>query len=285
MAARPLLSMLLPLSLLVAAPVAAIPIDAPADQWHVVDYTAAPDWADDQATGANEADIVGDGAHAALYTFFDDLGTPSLTDGTLGFRLRLGSDDNPGGFKHVAVVGIDIDLNATADILIVVDNKGGTPEVAIRPVIGDGSSPAQTAIDTSGGVVYTQTAANYAWQAVSVLSDPGGTNTDIDGDGKTDYFLSFSVNFADLVAQLGGAIDQTSTVAYLAGTSTNSNSVNQDWAGPNGGAGSTTLWTTPGFGAFSNQMTVPEPATAAMLALGLLGLGLAARRSRRRAQI
>ena len=109
--ARPALAALAA-SLLLAAPAGAIPIDAPTSDWTLVSYSAAPDWADDQATGANEADIVGDDAHGALYTFFDDLGTASLTDGVLGFRLRLGADDNPGGFKHVAVVGLDVDGDA-----------------------------------------------------------------------------------------------------------------------------------------------------------------------------
>jgi hypothetical protein len=269
---------------LLASNAAAITIDAPTDQWSLVGYASPTDWADDQATGANEADIVGDADHGALYTFFDDLGTASLTDGVLGFRLRLGSDDNPGGFKHVAVVGMDIDADFTVDMLIVVDNKGGSPEIAIRPVDGDGSSPAETAIETSGGVSFTPTPTNYSWMAVSALSDPGGSDSDIDDDASNDYFLSFSVDFQALVSEFGGAIDETSTLSYVAGTSTNSNSVNQDWVGPQGGAGSAVIWST--LGGFSNTRTitttpVPEPRTALMLTLGLLALSV--RQQRRKA--
>jgi hypothetical protein len=187
-----------------------------------------------QSTGASEADIVGNASNAALYTFFNP-GGASLTDGTLGFRLRLGADDNPAGFKHIAVVGLDIDADFAVDVLLVVDNKGGTPQIAIRPVTGDGTTPGQTAIDTSSGVSFTPVpGTNYDWRSVSVTSDPGNTSTDIDADGKNDYFLSFSVDFQQLVNHLGGAIDETSSVSYVAGTSTNSNSVNQDWAGPQG---------------------------------------------------
>jgi hypothetical protein len=277
---RTLLAALPTLLLFLTSSASAVLIGDPTTEWTPISFSSSPDWSDDQSTGANEADIVGNASNAALYTFFNP-GGPSLTDGTLGFRLRLGADDNPAGFKHIAVVGLDIDADFDVDILLVVDNKGGTPEIAIRPVTGNGTTPAQTAINTSSGVSFTPVpGTNYDWRSVSVTSDPGNTSTDIDGDGKNDYFISFSVDFQQLVNQLGGAIDETSTVSYVAGTSTNSNSVNQDWAGPQGLSAtvSNTLWSS--LGAFSNPAPVtpvvptPEPETALLLVLGLVGLGL-----------
>lgn len=259
------------LALLLAPALAnAVPIGSPNDQWTAVPYLAAPDFADDQATGAHEADIVGNAGHPAVYTFFDDLGTPSTTDGILGFRIRLGVDENPAGFKHLAVVGLDANLDGALDILLVVNNKGGSPEIAIRPVEGAGTSPSTTAIGT-GGVAFAQTAANYGWQAVSVLSDPAGTTTDVDGDGNTDYLLSFSVDFQQLVNQLAAVgitnFGESSAVQLAVGTSTNTNSVNQDWAGPNGNVASTQNWGT--LGAFTQTFVIPEPRSALLLAFGL----------------
>jgi hypothetical protein len=284
---RTLLATLPTLLLFLTSSASAVLIGDPTTEWTPISFSSSPDWSDDQSTGANEADIVGNASNAALYTFFNP-GGASLTDGTLGFRLRLGADDNPAGFKHIAVVGLDIDADFAVDVLLVVDNKGGTPQIAIRPVTGDGTTPGQTAIDTSSGVSFTPVpGTNYDWRSVSVASDPGNTSTDIDADGKNDYFLSFSVDFQQLVNHLGGAIDETSSVSYVAGTSTNSNSVNQDWAGPQGlsTAVSNALWSS--LGAFGNPVTVspvvstPEPETALMLVLGLVGLALRKRPSRR----
>src|SRR5262245_53686359 len=73
--------------------------NSPTTGWTAISYpTLLPDYSDDQQTGIPEADIVGDLLNPALYTRFDDAGTPSLTDGNIGFRVRVGADKNPPGF-------------------------------------------------------------------------------------------------------------------------------------------------------------------------------------------
>jgi hypothetical protein len=130
-------------------------------------------------------------------------------------------------------------------------------------------------------VVYGQTVGvNYSWLAVSGL-DPGPA--DLDADGENDYYLSFEVPFFDLVTQVNalglpgfaGLTDGT-PVQYVAGSSTNSKSVNQDWSGPDGDATWGQAWSTAN--GLSSILAVPEPGTASLLALGLAALGVWQRR-------
>ena len=58
------------------------------DGWTPIRYSNNnPDPSNDQQTGSSEGDIVGNALHPSAYTIFGDGGTPSTTDGTLGFRV------------------------------------------------------------------------------------------------------------------------------------------------------------------------------------------------------
>src|SRR5205814_10009896 len=118
-------------------------------------------------------------------------------------------------------------------------------------------------------VSYTITALNYSWTAVNTTIDPTvGTATDINGDGKNDYFLTFTVPFADVVAQLnakGITVNQNSTFSYVVATATQANSLNQDLNGVGGNYDGNATWGS--LGALSDPITaggipVPEPTTA-----------------------
>ena len=86
-----------------------------------------------------------------------------------------------------------------------------------------------------------------------------------------------------VVAQLGIlgiTFDENSTVQYVFGTSTQSNALNQDLAGPNGGTTSSLTWDQ--LGAISLEYSasgtpVPEPSTAVLLGVGLVSLAAARR--------
>jgi hypothetical protein len=267
---------------------------APTSAWTVIGYGPAgyPDPSGDQQTGSAEGDLVGNAANPSFYAAFDNGGTPALfTDGQLAFRLRVGADKNPPGYSGCAFVGMDLDGNGSLDLFAGVNNSGAKALVGLWWA-GSGSnlSPSTTTIAGTPTFSYAETAANYSWMAVTLANNPGGTSTDVDGAGQTDYFLSFVVPFADVVAMahtqgLAG-FDEHSTLSYVAATATQANSLNQDVNGAAGGVNSSDSWAS--LGAISTPSTVgglvpvPEPSVLALVSLGLGGLAVHYRRRPRR---
>src|SRR2546430_15466617 len=180
-----------------------VDVTSPTTNWTTITYgNNYPDPSNDQQTGSTESDIVGNIDHPSAYVAFGDAGTPSLIDGTLGFRIRLGADQNPVGFKGALFVGIDANGDGVLDLFIGVNNSGSADTIGIwNPGSGANISPNTTSIVSAPLASYTITALNYNWTAVNTTIDPTvGTATDINGDGKNDYILTFSVPFADLIA-------------------------------------------------------------------------------------
>ncbi len=260
--------------------------------WTPIAYpiVTTPDDPNDHQTGISEGDIVGNNTgEPAVLTNFDDNGTPGiLTDGYIGFRVRLGEDKPPAGFVSFFGVGMDANGDGVIDLFLAVDNSagGGTDQIGIfDPGPGANTSPDTTTIITTPLVAYAEDDPfydNYDFSVVTTI-DPLETNTDLDAGGKEDVYLTFVVPFGDVVAQLGNigiTFDENSTVQYVFGTSTQTNALNQDLAGPNGGTNSSLTWDQ--LGAISLEYSasgtpVPEPSTAVLLGLGLVSL-VAARR-------
>jgi hypothetical protein len=290
---RTLLPLLLTGLIASVLPVTASVVDltAPTTSWTPILYSSNnPDPSNDQQTGASEGDIVGNAQHPSAYTMFGDGGTPSLTDGTLGFRIRLGADTNPTGFKTALFVGIDGNNDGKIDLFLGVNNSGSADTVGIwNPGTGGNVSPSTTSIVSTPLVSYTPTASNYHWSAVTTVNDPSvGTATDLDGGGQNDYFLGFAIPFSDVVAQLaalGITFDQNSTLSYVIATATQANSLNQDLNGVGPNYDPSLTWSQ--LGVLSNPMTagglaaVPEINPALWVGLLLVVVALQRRFSQR----
>jgi hypothetical protein len=245
-----------------------VDVTAPTTSWTPISYSSSnPDPSNDQQTGSSEGDIVGNALHPSVYTMFGDAGTPSTTDGNLAFRIRLGADVNPAGFKTAVFVGVDANRDGALDLFIGVNNSGAADTIGIwNPGAGLNISPNTTTIVSTPLVTYTQTATNYNWAAVTLTNDPTvGTATDIDGGGQTDHFLSFSVAFNDVVTLLAArgitGFDENSALAYVIATATQANSLNQDLNGVGKNYDGAAIWSD--LGVLSDGMTpagavVPE---------------------------
>ena len=271
-------------------------IDGPTTNWTPVLYEATPDPFLDQQTGDLEGDLVGDENHPSFYLQFDDAGTESLTDGTIAFRIRVAEQENPDGFSGALFIGIDADLDGSLDLFIGVDNSGSGDTIAIWNAGSDlNVSPSTTSIESPPVVTYAESDVNYDFSPVTLALDPLALTTNVDGgttqgnNDPTDYFLSFSLPMADIVAQLdflGLEFDQSTGITLVMATATQDNSLNQDLNGVQGGVKSPELWSELGAQSeilsFDGSAQVPEPASALLLLLGGAMLLRSARRPTRR---
>jgi hypothetical protein len=263
-------------------------VTAPTNHWTAIHYpgTNQTDYHDDQQTGQGDADIVGDATHPAFYTMFDDAGTASTTDGTLYFRVRIGSDfPRPGAFNNNLFVGIDGNQDGALDLFLGVHNQGSHSEVAIwNPGNGANTSPSTTSIVSPPAWSADQVASNYDFSPVDAASDPDATDYDLDDDSDTDYFLSFAIPFDQVVSHMeslaGLTIDETSLFSYVLATSKQDNALNQDLNGVEGGIGSVLTWAELGvssspLSANPNYASASIPEPHALL-MGLLACGFLA---------
>ena len=249
-------------------------------------------------------DIVGSGTNYGLFMTFNNNGTTSSTDGTLGFRIRLDTATPPANkpaFDRAAWIGIDADLNGSVDVFIGVNLSGGASTLGIYATgVGTNNSPSTTSISSipfnnlSGTnpdyIIGPSNTTNFNFRAVDFgTSKDGGTTNDVTTAtaGDPDFYVSFMVPFTDVVGFLAtksiNITDQTS-LRYVAATSTSANNLNQDIGGVNGGTTSTATWES--LGGFtqvvnsSGTVVVPETSTSL---LALVGLTLAVSRRKRTA--
>ena len=256
-------------------------ITQPTSSWTAITYSGPNqyDYAGDQQTGDHSSDITGDSSNPALYMLSDPGTSGSSTDGTLFFRARLGTAGAGNVFDRNLFVGLDANGDGALDLYVGVHNQGSADELAIYgPGSGANVSPNTTTI-SGPDVSYTETALNYHYAAVDTPT------TDVDGDGNTDFFLSFGIPFADIVAQLAVqsiGIDDTTDLAFVLATATQDNSFNQDVNGLPKNYDNSATWSD--LGALSDPIApaaaaVPEPHSLFLMGLSVIcGFGLVRQR-------
>jgi hypothetical protein len=260
------------------------------------------DFIADQQTGDPASDIVGTAANPGFYTAFDNGGTPSLTDGALAFRVRLddrGGNNNTIRFDRNLWVGIDADLNGSVDAFLGVSTPSQNVILGIYDAgSGNNTSPNTTTIGSlTTTYTYSAVSTNYNYRPVNSVSDGGSLNDLTPGGTDTDYYVSFQLSFAAiatfLTAQLPGVftvaspLTENTPLRYVVGTSTQSNTLNQDLGGidNSGAADLNQTWTalggfTPIISATGQLASVPE-CSATLLAIVASALGFSFNRRRR----
>ena len=257
--------------------------NSPAPQWVTVRFgnNNFPDPSSDQQTGSAEADIIGNSAHPSLYMRYSDGGFGSPTNGYLAFRLRVGADLNPSGYLGAAIVGMDANLDGRLDLFIGVNNQGSANHIGLwNPGNGLNISPSTTSIISPATVSYAETSSTYGFTDVDSTIDPPALSFDLNGDGRTDQFLSFVVPFSDVVAALAvrgiAGFTKDTPMWLVAATATQDNSLNQDLIGVAGGVNSTITWEQLGalteIYSASSQGPVPEPSTMALFCMAAVSL-------------
>ncbi len=203
----------------------------------------------------------------------------------------MGADSNPTGFNSAAIIALDLGNDGILDFYIGVQVNGVNGninhDVGIYQFTGLATNPSntQSALASPSDPLVSYEG-RYDWSPVSSI-DPDAP-ADLDGLGDDDYFLSFSVDFMDLVTAIdgtgwtdseGNGLSASTPLSFVAITSQNLNQINNDFNGIEGtDTNSTTPWTD--LGGTSEEYSpeseeplgaVPEPPSYGII-LGVLCL-------------
>ena len=189
---------------------------------------------DTQAAKAG-TEIVGNATHPSFYINYDDNGTTGgptpEADDILSFRLRIG-DETKSTHSSYAFFGIEASGDGTLDVFV--SSGAGTTEIWYAGA-DDNISPNTTDLANSADWSYPQIAANYNFALVSAANDPDWDGNDnLNADGNTDVFVSFSipvVDLADSLADQGITFTPTTQLRFVSLTATQTNALNSDFNG------------------------------------------------------
>lgn len=244
--------------------------------WQKSDLTYMSDTTPDQQTGQGSDDFASSATYAG---FYQKAGTIGGIDHLL-FRARFDKYDGPDQWGNGGNLGIGIDVNGDGalDLIMMMSESSGNVNNRARTIRwGDPGTGANTGPSTTSWTFPTQTATSLT---VNTTYDVMQT-----GDGSllnstADMFLSFAVSFSNLQSAVRAYTPFTTftmgydtRLSYIAFTSTQDNSLNQDLFGTTGNTTSTLTWAQLGAitGPANAYGIVPEPSTYAQMA-ALLGM-------------
>lgn len=241
----------------------------------------------DQQTGQGSDDFAADATYAG---FYQKAGTIDGVDHLL-FRARFDKFDGNDRWGNGGNLGIGMDVNGDGalDLIMMLSESSGNVNNRTRIIQwGDPGTGANTGPSTTSWSFPTQTPITLAVNSTyDVVQTTDGSML----NDNADIFLSFAVNFASLQAAVQAYTPFTSftmtyatRISYIAFTSTQANSLNQDLYGTTGNTSSTLTWAELGAitGPANAFGVVPEPSTYAQVAGFLLaGFLLGWRRHRR----
>ena len=221
--------------------------------WTPVQSDDSQDTSNDSQSAAAETDLVGNAPHPLLYAKFDDKGTASESDDEIGFRLRIGATDASGGFGAIAAIGTDANADGVVDLFLAFDGRSTPTVTFFEPGPGANDAPASTSLQNAVAAAGAESDISL----VDATTDHTATDTDLNGDGNTDAFVSFKVLFSDFQNQMSSAsgltVTKDSALQFATFTLTQENAIDGDIGGIDGGTASTESFTD--LGVFSKAAT------------------------------
>lgn len=249
--------------------------------WQKADLSYMSDTTPDQQTGQGADDFASDATYAG---FYQKAGTIGGTDHIL-FRARMDKYDGDDRWGNGGNLGIGMDVNGDGalDLILMMSESAGNVNNRTRTLTwGDPGTGANTGPSTTSWTFPTQTATSLT---VNTTYDVMQTYDGSMLNATADMFLSFALSFANLQAAVRAytpftTFDMTydTRMSYIAFTSTQANSLNQDLFGTTGNTTSTLTWAELGAitGPANAWGIVPEPATYAQVCMFFLAGGLVA---------
>lgn len=256
------------------------------NSWTKADLTLMADTVADQQTGQGADDFV---SAPNFGGFYQKAGTIGGVDNML-FRARLDKYDGDDRWGNGGNLGIGMDVNGDGalDLILMMSESSGVVNNRTRTLTwGDPGTGTNTGPSTTTWTFPTQTATTLTVNSTyDVMQTDDGSLL----NGTPDMFLSFAVSFANLQAAVRAYTPFTTfnmtydtRMSYIAFTSTQASSLNQDLFGTTGNTSSTLTWAELGAitGPANAWGVVPEPATYAQVGMFLLAGGLVAYRRRK----
>ena len=259
----------------------AMSLTAPTTVWRPVLYGPSSDYSNDTQAKAPDLDLVGNANNPVLYSYYDDGGTSAAdTDDNLYFRVRLGGSKSSSSSVFTSgyvFLGVDVNNDGKIDFFISITRRTNNEQRISVWSAGSGLnvSPSTTSLTGELPIVNLATSPSfYDFSSVTTTNDPATNDVDLNTPttlGTTpiadltinDQFLSFKIPFnnstpatdslKEALAAKGIAITKNTPLRIILATSTQSNSLNSDLNGYNGGVKSSITYINQG--AFSPPMS------------------------------